>query len=148
MLTIEITKDSLETEESQNILKNIIRKKTKHKILYVNQDNSNNYLIEHILKNTFNSETFTAATYNEACEVIRNKKLDLVILDINLPCVITIEFLKKMKGNLITKSIPVLAIYENDMLNDYKGAFGVDLDELIVKPVSIGELTDTINKLM
>ena len=73
---------------------------------------------------------------------------DAVILDIMLPGEDGISIMKKLRGDLSTKSLPIILLTAKS--SEYDKVTGLDLgaDDYITKPFGITELVSRVNALL
>ena len=89
-------------------------------------------------------DVITATTAEEALDIRKEQNPDLIILDIRLPGMNGIEFLRRVKE--IKRDIPVLMCTAYD---DYKQDFGVWASEAyIVKSSDLSELKSKIKEFL
>ena len=89
-------------------------------------------------------DVITATTAEEALDILKEQNPDLIILDIRLPGMNGIEFLRRVKE--IKRDIPVLMCTAYD---DYKQDFGVWASEAyIVKSSDLSELKSKIKEFL
>ena len=89
-------------------------------------------------------EIITAATAEEALKILETSEVDLITLDIRLPGMNGIEFLRKVKEK--KRELPVLMCTAYD---DYKQDFGVWASEAyIVKSSDLAELKTKIKEFL
>lgn len=111
-----------------------------HKILIVEQDRALNNGIALALK----AESYLflqAFGLKEADELLKKQKVELVILDLNLPDGDEVEFLKNIKE---TYHIPVVILTGRDMEEDAAGLES-GADDYITKPFSLMALRARVN---
>jgi len=118
----------------------------KHTILIVDDEmvfaqSLKNYLLEegdrYIVKTAYNGL--------EALKIVKKEKMDLVILDLNMPVVDGIQFLTELYNRHIWLPIIVLTnilIMTPDEERDIFGEFGIA--DYIDKPVNLEELSEKI----
>lgn len=145
MITLKMNKRTLNNAEVIDLFGNLT--KTNKNILYVNQCNSNVYLVEHLIKKTFSSSVYTIDSYDDALTILRTFKMDMVIIDVDQPGAMTIDFMQKLKAQS-KAHIPLLLINNQNIVSDYEAAFGVKFDELIVKPVAVDDFLQKVAGLL
>lgn len=92
-----------------------------------------------------NFEVVTASTGKEALEKIENNKIDLLLLDINLPDINGIELYKRIKKD---KDIPTIFLTANDLETTIVEALDNGADDYITKPFKTRELISRINSVL
>lgn len=118
----------------------------KFNILYLEDD-------ENLLKHThdvlidFVNEIYAVKTSKEALEVLRNKKIDVIISDILLKDENGIDFLKYLKQdkNINIPTILTTAYTDTKYLLD---AIKLKVENYIVKPINIKELLTTLHDIL
>ncbi|MDP3730365.1 MAG: response regulator [Candidatus Omnitrophota bacterium] len=79
----------------------------------------------------------------EAMELIKTDKYDIVFLDHNMPELTGLELAKHMKENKMKAKIVMVTGYEH-MSGFFAKTVGVD--EYLVKPIRIKDIDDVVNK--
>lgn len=92
-----------------------------------------------------NFEVKTAMNGEYALKEINESKVDLLILDINLPDINGIELYKKIK---IDKDIPTIFLTANDLETTVVEALDNGADDYITKPFKTRELISRINSVL
>jgi two-component system response regulator len=67
---------------------------------------------------------------------------DLILLDLNMPRMNGLELLEKVKGDKSLKQIPVLILTISEAEEDISGAYDLNANCYINKPVDFGQFTD------
>jgi DNA-binding NtrC family response regulator len=89
-------------------------------------------------------ELFAASNGEDAIKIIRNQKIDVVTLDLNMPGLTGFDVLKeikKIKPNLEVIIITALAAMPNAQKAIHYGA-----NDFLSKPFHVGEVLSTIRK--
>ncbi|AXX91955.1 response regulator [Malaciobacter molluscorum LMG 25693] len=118
----------------------------KFNILYLEDD-------ENLLKHThdvlidFVNEIYAVKTSKEALEVLKNKKVDVIISDILLENENGIDFLKNLKEdrNINIPTILTTAHTDTKYLLD---AIKLKVENYIIKPINIKELLTTLHDIL
>jgi two-component system, response regulator len=71
----------------------------------------------------------------------------VVLLDLQLPKVDGREVLRQIKGNLLTKSIPVVVLTSSIEQKDILESYQLGVNSYIVKPVDFTQFTDAVRQL-
>lgn len=96
----------------------------------------NNIINNYLLKNNYIVDSFFDG--KDALDNFYNSKYNILILDINVPNINGIDFLKEIRNSLIT--VPVIFITSMTQLKFMKSCFDIGCDHYIVKPFEIEEL--------
>ena len=104
------------------------------KILLVEDNPVNRRLAEFLLR----SQGYLvreAATAQEAFEILKTERPDLIVMDIQLPGMDGLEATKKLKEEPATAGIPVLAVTSYAMTGDREKALAVGCAAYLTKPL-------------
>lgn len=75
-------------------------------------------------------------------EKSKNTIPDIILLDINMPRIDGKTFLKKIKENDATRSIPVIMLTTSDLERDVKESYDLGANAYLNKPVSMSEFIE------
>jgi len=73
-----------------------------------------------------------------------NKKPDLILLDLNMPGMNGIEFLRIIKGDSVLRSIPVVMLTTSDDERDIAECFGLNVAGYFVKTFDLDLLDEMV----
>ena len=79
-----------------------------------------------------------------------NKKIPgpkVILLDLKLPKIDGMEVLRKLKGNPITKSIPVVVLTSSNEERDIVETYSLGVNSYIVKPVDFAKFVQAMHTL-
>jgi CheY-like chemotaxis protein len=119
-------------------------------ILLVEDDRVDIMTVQRALKkNAVGNPLHVARTGLEALGMLRGEggyeKLDpppvLILLDLNLPKMSGIEFLREVRADPELKSLRIIVLTSSNEPRDREAAFQYDVDDYIVKPHSFDEFT-------
>ncbi len=116
-----------------------------YNILYVEDNMSNQRLIDNLFANYPNFNLTIKSTAEDGLEEVASEHFDLVILDINLPGIDGYSALQKIHNNAETKNIPVIALSASASSEDIKKGLDAGFSQYITKPVALPELVSIIN---
>ena len=86
---------------------------------------------------------------NEGREVARRMEVDLILLDFRMPVMDGIETLERLKGEKITKNIPIIMLTSEDLSRDAEKAIkDLGADDYIQKGTTTDNLVKRINKVL
>jgi CheY-like chemotaxis protein len=119
-------------------------------ILLVEDDRVDIMTVQRALKkNAVSNPLHIARTGLEALGMLRGEggreKLDpppmLILLDLNLPKMSGIEFLREVRADPELKSLRIIVLTSSNEPRDREAAFRYDVDDYIVKPHSFDDFT-------
>ena len=76
----------------------------------------------------------------------KEKRPDLILLDINLPGMNGYEMLEILRRDQATVNIPVVAVSANAMPHDLEKGEAAGFDDYLTKPVEFEHLINTLNQ--
>ena len=104
----------------------------KEKNILVAEDNDNNYtLIDLMLRSEYN--VYRARNGAEAIDALRNKKFDLIFMDIMMPVMDGFEATRRIREFDNYTPIIALTAYAND--SNKREALNAGCDDFITKPI-------------
>lgn len=119
----------------------------KPKILYVEDHLESALLVRTLLKNK--CEVFITETYEETMDFLKDNKVDLILLDINLPGKKDgVDLVKELKSDEKFKDLPVIALTAYALAGDRERLLEAGCDEYIAKPMSKKELFEKLQKFI
>ena len=116
-----------------------------YNILYVEDNISNQKLIDNLLVNYPNLNLTIKSSAEDALEELERVGFDLIILDINLPGMDGYSALQEINHNAKTKDIPVIALSASASFEDINKGLEAGFNQYITKPVVLPELVSIIN---
>src|SRR5262249_3993163 len=93
-------------------------------------------------------QTLDAGTGEDGVRLARERKPDLVLMDIQLPGMSGIDALKTLRADAGTANIPIVAITASVMQHDRQQIMGAGFDGFIEKPVNLKNLFETVQKAL
>ena len=110
------------------------------------EDNAKNMkLFRDVLRAT-GYRTLEATTGSRAIELAGTHAPDLVLMDIQLPDIDGVEALSRLRADVRTASIPVLALTAQAMRGDRERFLDAGFDDYVSKPVNVVELVATVGR--
>jgi CheY-like chemotaxis protein len=76
-----------------------------------------------------------ARTAQEAFEILKTERPDLILMDVQLPGMDGLEATRKLKGDAVTRDIPVVAVTSYAMTGDREQALAIGCAGYITKPI-------------
>ncbi|MGZ8271226.1 MAG: hybrid sensor histidine kinase/response regulator [Methylophilus sp.] len=121
---------------------------TKHVLLYVEDNQANQMLIEQIIEDYPNISMLTAGDGYMGIALARTHLPDLILLDINLMGISGYETMQILQNDQATANIPVLAISANAMPQEREKALKAGFQAYLTKPIKIKEFINELYKAL
>lgn len=117
-------------------------------VLYV-EDNKINAMVMDKMLSRNDSNVIIAENGSQALKVVKEKVLDLILVDINLGLnqMDGCELLQRLRKLDILKNIPVFAVTAYAMPGDKQRFINVGFDNYFSKPVNFDQLLSVISKI-
>ncbi|HEY6669408.1 MAG TPA: response regulator, partial [Methyloceanibacter sp.] len=80
-------------------------------------------------------DVFTAYSGEEALELLRTERVDVVLLDVMMPAMDGFEVCRRIKGCPRTMHVPVVMVTALDQTSDKVQGLEAGADDFITKPV-------------
>ena len=120
-------------------------------ILLVEDDDTDVMIIEHVFADLeIRNELICAGDGSEALEHLRNvgdQVPCLILLDLNMPGMDGIEFLREVKADERLKNIPIIAMTGSGEREDKMSSFGLGIAGYIVKPCKYEKFVEAIKTI-
>jgi len=117
-------------------------------VLYVEDKASNIEVIAAFLARHPNIRLRTARDGVTGLVLAREKRPDIVMLDIHLPDMSGYQVLQQLRADPGLRDIPVLALSADAMLHDIQRGLAAGFDRYIAKPVDLNQLLGAVNTLL
>jgi two-component system cell cycle response regulator DivK len=93
-------------------------------------------------------EVVMAVDGQQGTEMAISERPDLILMDMSLPVMNGWEATRQVKGNEVTRQIPVIALTAHAMAGDREKAMEVGCDDYDTKPVEWSRLLGKISALL
>ena len=125
-------------------------------ILLVEDDRVDIMTVQRALKKIdISNPLYVARTGVEALGMLRGDGFprieptpSLILLDLNLPKMGGIEFLKELRADLLLSSLQVIVLTSSNEPSDRAAAFEYEVDDYIVKPHSFHEFSNAMSIIL
>ena len=118
------------------------------KTVLIVEDNDLNMKLFHDLLDAHGYDTLQTKDGMEALAIAREKRPDLILMDIQLPEVSGLEVTKWIKEDDELKSIPVIAVTAFAMKGDEEKIRVGGREAYIAKPISVQLFLDTVKRFL
>ncbi len=117
----------------------------KPRVLYIEDHVDSALLVKTLLKNI--CDVYFTEDFEETFDFLPKNKVDLILLDINLPGEKNgIEVLKVLKSDKNYSKLPVIALTAYAMAGDRERLLKAGCDDYIGKPMNRNELIEKVKK--
>jgi two-component system cell cycle response regulator DivK len=116
-------------------------------ILVVEDDSKSRKLVRDLL--TFNGyEIIEAETAEEGVRLALERHPSLVLMDIRLPGIDGIQALGRLRAEVVTRGIPVMAMTASVMTSDRQRVLDAGFDAFQSKPIKIKDFLVAVEQLL
>jgi two-component system cell cycle response regulator DivK len=112
------------------------------------EDNEKNMKLARDVLQAKGYQTLEAETGEEGVRLAKERKPDLVLMDIQLPGINGIEAFKQIRADPKTARIPVVALTASVTPTDRSQITAAGFDAFVGKPISLKEFLDTVKRLV
>lgn len=116
-------------------------------ILVVDDDKTMRGALKRVLEHE-NYRVLLAEDGMALSKVLEATRLDLILLDINLPWVDGYELCRVIKSHYALKNVPLILVSARKTQEDIDKGFQSGCDEYVTKPFDVSQITDTISKVL
>jgi two-component system, cell cycle response regulator DivK len=117
------------------------------KILLVEDNEMNRDMLSRRLKRN-GYDVVIATDGQQGVDMAASEAPDLILMDMSLPVIDGWEATRRVKGNEVTRRIPVIALTAHAMAGDREKAIEAGCDDYDTKPVEITRLLGKITTLL
>jgi CheY-like chemotaxis protein len=117
------------------------------RILYVEDNEDNAYMLKTRVELTDEFEVLVAEDGEKGCEIAAAKRPDLILMDLEMPVVDGWEATRRLKSNPETRDMPVIGLSAHALAGEREKALAAGCEEFDTKPVEFDRLLGKIRKL-
>jgi CheY-like chemotaxis protein len=114
-------------------------------VLVVEDDPKSLILLTHILRGG-DYDVQTAVNGREALTILEWFAADVILLDINLPDIQGLPLARRIKDDLRTRHIPIIAVTANAMRDDEAAGIAAGVDAYLTKPIDRAYLLEVLHQ--
>lgn len=118
------------------------------KILYVEDNDDNVYMLKMRLELLDEFEVVVAEDGEKGCAAALSEKPDLILMDLDLPVIDGWEATRRLKNNPETRGVPVIALSAHALAGAREKALAAGCDDFDTKPVEFERLLGKIRQLL
>ena len=118
------------------------------KILYVEDNDDNVYMLKMRFELLGDFEVLAAEDGEKGCEIALRERPDIILMDLEMPVIDGWEATRRLKGNPQTHDIPVIALSAHALAGEREKAIAAGCDEFDTKPIEFERLVATVRRLL
>ena len=118
------------------------------KLLYVEDNDDNTYMLKMRLELLGDFEVLTAENGERGCEIAAAERPDIILMDLEMPVMDGWEATRRLKSNPKTRDIPVIAFSAHALAGERSKALAAGCNEFETKPIEFDRLVATIRRIL
>ena len=118
------------------------------KVLYIEDNDDDVYMLKMRLELLGNFEVLTAAEGEKGCEVAAAEQPDIILMDLEMPVVDGWEAARRLKDNSQTPDIPIIAQWAPAPAVEREKAIATGCEEFDTKPIEFDRLVATVRRIL
>jgi two-component system cell cycle response regulator DivK len=116
-------------------------------VVLIVEDNDKNMKLARDVLQAKGYSTLEAVTGEDGVRIAKERRPDLVLMDIQLPGISGIEALKALRSDTQTQKIPVAALTASVTPTDRTQIAQAGFDAFLSKPINLKEFLETVKRL-
>jgi two-component system, cell cycle response regulator DivK len=117
-------------------------------LLCVEDNEDNLYMLQLRFEVVGGYEVFSARNGTAGIAMAASEQPDLILMDLNLPEIDGWEATRRLKADLATRDIPIIALSAHAMAGDREKALATGCDDFDTKPIEFGRLLAKIERAL
>jgi two-component system cell cycle response regulator DivK len=117
-------------------------------VVLIVEDNEKNMKLARDVLQVKGYQTLEAVTGEEGVRLAKEKRPDLVLMDIQLPGINGIEAFRQLRADPATAKIPVAALTASVTPTDRSEISRAGFDAFLGKPIVLKEFLETVKRLL
>ena len=118
------------------------------KVLYIEDNDDNVYMLKMRLELLDEFEVLTAEDGERGCEMAASERPELILMDLEMPGIDGWEATRRLKSNPQTCNIPVIALSAHALAGSREKALAAGCDEFDTKPIEFDRLVATMRRVL
>ena len=124
------------------------RKAATTKVLYVEHDGDNLYMLKRRLERSGNYEVLAAEDSEQGCKLAVTEHPDVILIDLEMPVLDRWEPVRTLKKDPRTQNIPIIGMSAYAEVSEREKAIALGCDEFDAKPIEFESLVATIRRVI
>jgi PAS domain S-box-containing protein len=142
------TADKLVMREEPNIGLKLANSAHRHAVVYIEDNPSNIAFMRDVLEELPGVELLTAPSAEIGLELVRGRRPEVVIMDVNLPGMSGLDAARRLRAWPETRAIPIIGLSAAALARDKLRAEEAGFFRYLTKPVNIDELIGVLEHLL
>ena len=117
------------------------------KVLYVEDNDDNVYMLKMRLELLGDFEVLTAEDGEKGCEKAVSERPDIILMDLQMPIMDGWEAARRLKSTPETSDIPIIGLSAHALAGERDKALAAGCDEFDTKPVEFERVVATLRRL-
>ena len=118
------------------------------RVLYVEDNDDNVYMLKMRLELLGDIEVLTAEDGEKGCEAAAKERPDIILMDLEMPNVDGWEATQRLKSTPDTRDIPIIALSAHALAGSREKALAAGCDEFDTKPIEFDRLVATVRRVL
>jgi CheY-like chemotaxis protein len=118
------------------------------KILYVEHDDDNLYMLKTRLERCGDFEVLAAEDSEQGCKLAVTEHPDVILIDLEMPVMDRWEPVRTLKKDPRTRNIPIIGMSAYAETSEREKAIATGCDEFDAKPIEFESLVATIRRVL
>ena len=118
------------------------------KVLYVEDNDDNVYMLKMRLELLGDFEVVAAPDGEQGCAMAVSERPDVILMDLEMPVVDGWEATRRLKDDPQTRDIPIIALSAHALAGEREKALGAGCDEFDTKPIEFERLVATLRRVL
>ena len=119
-----------------------------NRILYVEDNEDNVYMLKMRLELTDEFEVLVAEDGEKGCAMAASERPDLILMDLEMPVIDGWEATRRIKSKPETRGIPVIGLSAHALAGERDKALAAGCEDFDTKPVELDRLLAKMRQLL
>jgi CheY-like chemotaxis protein len=118
------------------------------KVLYVEHDDDNIYMLKIRLELLGGFEVLAAGDSESGCELAMTEHPDVILMDVEMPVIDRWEPVRRLRNDPHTHAVPIIGISAHALESEREQAIATGCNEFNAKPIEFDSLVATIRRVL
>jgi two-component system, cell cycle response regulator DivK len=118
------------------------------KILYVEHNDDNLYMLKTRLELLDDFEVLAAEDTEKGCKLAMTEHPDVILMDLEMPVTDRWEVVRRLKKEPQTRDIPIIGMSAHALASEREQAIATGCDEFDAKPIEFEHLIAAIRRVL